>query len=258
MTARRIELPRPRGGAEFLIVAHRGNRTYCPENSLAAFRRAVDEGADLLETDLRVTADGAFVCFHDQDLTRTTNGRGRIEEMALGDLAAIRLRHRGDVWQGERIPTLEDLVALCPPDVALALELKSSLFDDPSLCSRLANELQRLGMLKRVIALSFHRRRLANLKRVAPDIPVGPVSFTPWPWGNVELLGPLPILLSVNRFYVEAAHRRGYVVCPLDPAPEPRIPFYRRLGVDALITDDTGGTLEAIRRTPGREQRHGE
>jgi glycerophosphoryl diester phosphodiesterase len=236
-----------------LIVAHRGNRTYCPENSLAAFKRAVNEGADLLETDLRVTSDGAFVCFHDRDLSRTTNGRGKIEEMTLGDLASFRLSHNGEVWEGERIPRLEELVALCPPDVALALELKSSLFDTPSFCSRLVNELQRLGMEKRVIALSFHRRRLANLKRVGPGIPVGPVSFTPWPWGDVELLGPLPLLLSLNRYYVQAAHRRGYIVCPLDPAPEPRIPFYRRLGVDALITDDTGGTLAAIRALPGRE-----
>jgi glycerophosphoryl diester phosphodiesterase len=175
--------------------------------------------------------------------------------MSLSDLAAIRLRHNGDVWTEERIPTLEDLAAICPPEVALALELKSGLFSDPSLCSRLVKELHRLGMQKRVIALSFHRRRLASLKQVAPEIPVGPVSFTPWPWGDVELLGPLPFLLSLNRFYVGAAHRRGYIVCPLDPAPEPRIPFYRRLGVDALITDDTGRTLAALRESPGRDRR---
>ena len=56
------------------VMAHRGNRVACPENTLAAFQRALDEGADILETDLHVTADDVFVCIHDATLDRTTNG----------------------------------------------------------------------------------------------------------------------------------------------------------------------------------------
>jgi glycerophosphoryl diester phosphodiesterase len=245
---RRIELPKPRSDAGFLIVAHRGNRRQCPENSIAAFKMAVSEGADLLETDIRITAEGAFICFHDPDLKRMTNGSGAVEQLSLHDLAAFSLRHQGRVWGEERIPSLEDLVAICPADVALALELKSRRFKDPSVCAAFVRELDRLGMRRRVIALSFHRGRLAALKRVAPDIPVGMVSFAPWPWGNVELLGPVLPILLLNRFYVREAHRNGYTVCPLDPAPESRIPYYRRLGVDALITDDPGSTIAASRR----------
>ena len=60
------------------VMAHRGNRVACPENTLAAFRRALADGADILETDLHVAADGQFVCIHDGTLDRTTNGRGLV------------------------------------------------------------------------------------------------------------------------------------------------------------------------------------
>jgi glycerophosphoryl diester phosphodiesterase len=244
---RRIELPRPRSSAGFVIVAHRGNRKHCPENSLAAFRKAIDEGADLLETDLRPSADGAFVCFHDPFLDRMTDGSGRVEELALADLRKFRLRQAHRIWKDESIPLLGEVAAICPPDVALALELKSAQFDDPAVCAALVRELSRLQLLKKVIVLSFHRRRLAALQRVAPDIPVGLVALFPWPRGGSDLLGPIPPILYVNPWYVREAHRKGQFICPLDSRPEKRIRHYRRLGVDALLTDDPAATIAATR-----------
>ncbi len=60
------------------IMAHRGNRTACPENTLAAFRRAITDGADILETDLHLSADQVFVCIHDPTVDRTTDGSGAV------------------------------------------------------------------------------------------------------------------------------------------------------------------------------------
>ena len=73
-------------------MAHRGNRVACPENTLAAFRRALDDGADIIETDLHVTADGEFVCIHDATVDRTTDGRGPVAGMTLGHVASKRPR----------------------------------------------------------------------------------------------------------------------------------------------------------------------
>ena len=70
-------------------MAHRGNRVACPENTLASFRRAVEDGADILETDLYLSSDGAFVCIHDPTLDRTTDGKGPVEDRTLAELKAL-------------------------------------------------------------------------------------------------------------------------------------------------------------------------
>lgn len=243
----RVELPHPRSGIGFVIVAHRGNRKQCPENSLAAFRLAIDEGADLLETDLRPLADGTFACFHDPTLDRMTNGSGSVEKLTLADLRKFRLRQGSRIWEKESVPLIGEVAALCPPDVALALELKSAQFDNPAICAALLQELARLALLKRVIILSFHQRRLATWQRVAPDIPIGLVAFFPWPRGSCDFLGPIPPILYANPLYVSEAHRKGYIVCPLESRPEGRIRYYQHLGVDALLTDDPSATIAAAR-----------
>jgi glycerophosphoryl diester phosphodiesterase len=244
----RLVLPRPRSGGPFLVAAHRGDRTHCPENSLAGFRRAIEEGADLLETDLRPTADGAFVCFHDRTLERTSDGRGGIERRSLGELSAFRLRRDNVAWPRERIPSLEELAALCPSDVYLALELKSRRFEEQAVCAALLQALEKLGMRQRVILLSFHARHLRTMSSVAPDIPGGIVTFRPWPHGSYDLLGPVLPALLLNPSYARVAHRRGQVVCPLDTRPDARLLRYRRLGMDAVLSDDAGKTVrESLR-----------
>ena len=71
------------------LLAHRGNRVRCPENTLAAFRQALADGADALETDLHLTADGVFVCIHDALVDRTTDGRGPVAGMTLAELRTL-------------------------------------------------------------------------------------------------------------------------------------------------------------------------
>jgi glycerophosphoryl diester phosphodiesterase len=241
----RLVLPRPRSGGPFLVTAHRGNRIHCPENSLAGFRRAIDDGADLLEADLRPTADGRFVCFHDATLGRTSDGRGAVEQQSLAELAAVRLRMGQRVWPSEHIPTLEEVAVLCPDDVYLALELKSHQFRKEAMCAALLSVIEQTGMRRRVILLSFHARHLNTMASVAPDIPSGIVSFRPWPHGQFDLLGPVMIALRLNPGLVRSAHRRGQVVCPLDATPDSRLRLYRRLGVDAVLSDDPGRTISA-------------
>src|SRR5512143_2830398 len=70
-------------------MAHRGNRTACPENTIAAFRRALEGGADVLETVLWLSPDGVFVCIHDATLDRTTDGKGPVEERTAAGLKAL-------------------------------------------------------------------------------------------------------------------------------------------------------------------------
>ncbi len=237
------------------LMAHRGNRRACPENTLAAFRRAFADGADLLETDLQLTADGEFVCLHDGTVDRTTSGRGAVSAMTLRQLRSLSADCGRPEFAGERVPTLADAADCLPNDVLLALELKSDRFLEPAVASRLAAELQALGVRDRCALLSFSRARLQTVQRAAQELPTGWITLSqPWPPAGPELLGPLWPLLIVNPLYAALAHRRGQIVCPLDPQPDKRLRLYRRLGCDAVLSDDPGTTRAALDRLPRSSQ----
>lgn len=230
-------------------MAHRGNRVDCPENTLASFRRAYEEGADIVETDLRLTADGHFVCIHDETVDRTTDGTGPVAGMTLADIRRLRATGGGPAHTGERVPTLAETAALVPPDRMLALELKSDRFLEPAVCRSLALEIERQRIRERTVFLSFRPERLAAARAAAPGIPVGWITLSrPWPRRDADLLGPWWPLILLNPLYVWIAHRRGQIVCPLDDAPDRRLSIYRILGCDVILTDDPGATRAAFAR----------
>ena len=237
------------GRAKPYVMAHRGNRAACPENTLASFRRALDDGADVLETDLHLSSDGVFVCIHDPTLERTTDGAGPVEARSLSELKALSASCGRREFAAERIPTLTELAAILPPDRGLALELKSDRFLDPAVGGRLGEELEALGVLGRSVVLSFSRARLDATRLGAPGLPSGWITLKEArPAGGVELLGPWWPLLLVNPLYVALAHRRGQAVAPLDPTPDSRLWLYRLLGCDAILTDDPSETLRRLGR----------
>lgn len=237
------------GRARPYLMAHRGNRAACPENTPVAFRRAIADGADILETDLHLTSDGAFVCIHDGTVDRTTNGKGPVAGMALAEVKALRADCGRPGFEDERIPTLAEVAALVPSDVALALELKTDRFLEPETCRRLVAELDQAKIRNRTVVLSFHPERVLAVCTVAPDLPAGWITLSnPWPRPDVQLLGPFWPLLLVNPLYVLWAHRRGQVVCPLDPGPDRRLRWYRWLGCDAVLSDNPEATREALDR----------
>jgi len=231
------------------IMAHRGNNVACPENTLAAFRRALADGADILETDLHLTRDGVFVCIHDETVDRTTNGRGAVAEMTLAEIKQLSASYGRPEFAAERVPTLSEVAALVPTDVMLALELKTDRFLEPEVCRRLVAELDATGMRNRAAALSFTFSRAQAVRAVAPDILIGPITMTnPFPFAEAQLFGPFWPLLLLNPFYTLIAHLRRALVCPLDPTPDSRLWLYRLLGCDAVLTDDPAATIKALGR----------
>ena len=236
-------------------MAHRGNRFACPENTLAAFRRAIADGADILETDLRLTADGEFICIHDETVDRTTDGKGAVSEMMLGQIQRLSASCGREEFHGERVPALQEAIDLLPPDMALAIELKTDRFLDPSVGRHLVSELDRAGVRNRTIFLSFSLPRLRAVRSIVSDIPVGWVTLSsPWPLVDAQLLGPYWPLILINPFYVMVAHLSGRSVCPLDSMPGSRLWIYRLLRCDAVLTDDTDKTCRALGR-PRRDRR---
>ena len=245
--AAQLSLP---GRPKPYVLAHRGNKFRYPENTMTAFRQAIDDGADMIETDIHMTRDGHFVCIHDKTVDRTTNGTGQVAEMELSELQQLNAAHKDTNLQPEPVPTLEDFASLFPEDVGLALELKSDDFLDSKIAARLTGHLEDLGVSDRTIILSFNFERLSTIRGVAPRIPLGWITIKrPWLHDGVEMLGPYWPLLLFNPFYVSRAHKKGQLVCPLDPTPEPRLGIYLRLGVDAVLSDNPAITCKALSRS---------
>jgi glycerophosphoryl diester phosphodiesterase len=162
-----------------LLMAHRGNRVLFPENTIAAFRQAFIDGADILETDLHLSADGEFICIHDATIDRTTNGTGEVKDMTLKDLKNLQTLNPQSLPTEYQIPALNETSEILPATKALALELKTDRFLEPEICDRLGSLLREKNILDRTIALSFSLPRLLALKNSVPEIPVGWISMTP-------------------------------------------------------------------------------
>ncbi len=232
------------------VMAHRGNRVACPENTLAAFRRALADGADLLETDLWLSTDGELVCIHDPTVDRTTDGTGRVEEKSVRELKTLSASCGRAEFAAERVPTLEEVVALVPPGRGLVLELKSDRFLEPAVARQLAARLDALPAGARAAVISFSLARVRSVKAAMPELPIGwiPPLSALRPVPGVDLIGPFWPVLLANPLYAFQAHRQGQVVCPLDTTPDGRLAYYEAIGCDAVLTDDPAATVRARSR----------
>lgn len=225
------------------LMAHRGNRVLCPENTLASFKQALSDGCDILETDLHLSSDDVFMCIHDADLERTTDGTGLVVQKSLEELRQISAGKGFPGFSAERIPTLQELLEILPSDIALALELKTDRFLEPETCRRLGELLISSGAFNRTIVLSFSRERLHAIQKILPGLPAGLISMNnPWPPRGFQLCGPLWPLTFVNPLYSLIAHARGQMTCPLDPTPDSRLGWYMFMGFDAILTDNPAKT----------------
>jgi len=231
------------------IMAHRGNRVVYPENTISAFQQAVADGADIIETDLQLSADGFFLCLHDATLDRTTDGSGLAAELRFDDARSHNAAASRPDLRPEPIPTINELAQAVPAPIAIALELKSDSFLVPAVCQRLSDEIRREHLYGRILILSFSFQRLQTLRTVDPDLPIGWItSNRPWPRSGVDMIGPFWPLLFLNPILTIIAHLMGQFVCPLDPTPDARLPLYRFLGCDAVLSDDPGKTARALGR----------
>ncbi len=237
------------------IMAHRGNQVACPENTLAAFKKALDDGASIIETDLQLTADNVFVCIHDSTIDRTTDGTGKVSEMDLQKLKSFSASFGREEFRQEKVPTLAEVAAILPYDVVLALELKSESFKELPVCKKLAGELKELGIHDRTIILSYSLPRLKAMRSASPDIVTGLISlFNPFPYFFPQLMGPFWVLMLINPFYAWLAHKRGQSVCPFDPNPDKHLRLYQFLKCDAILTNDPGQTGKLINQQNNRKK----
>lgn len=153
-----------------LIIGHRGASRDAPENTLAAFHLAWEQGADGIEADFRLTGDGRIVCLHDASTRRTTEYNLTVARATLDELRRLDAGGWKDArWRGEKIPTLAEVLEFAPPGKRLFLELKSGAEILPTLARELSS---RMAARNQITLLSFSAALVAECKQRLPDVQV--------------------------------------------------------------------------------------
>jgi glycerophosphoryl diester phosphodiesterase len=244
-----------------LIIAHRGASRKAPENTLAAFSRAIDDGADGIELDVRLTADNRVVVFHDSRLERTTDGAGKIERCSSDELKGLSAGSWfHPVFRGEPIPTLDDALELIRRRVGVNIELKSDRLRGPAPTPKAAIVHEVLKIIRRhraehlVLLSSFHHRLVKLAQSLRPGIATGFLYHTVTTFGRAPLRrtrrDSVDYLIvngsSCRRRLVDRAHVADIRVGEYTVNSSRRLRRAVRFGVDAVYTDDPGAIIASL------------
>jgi glycerophosphoryl diester phosphodiesterase len=163
-----------------LIIAHRGASAVAPENTLAAFQRAIDDGADGLEFDVRITKDGVPIVFHDSTIKRMTRREGRTSAFTAAELQTLDLgawfneRHpsRADEkFSGETVPALERLFSILKGyGGRLYLEMKGSPAEVSTLAEAVVKIIKQTDFLPQLVVKSFKLEAIEKIKKLFPEV----------------------------------------------------------------------------------------
>jgi glycerophosphoryl diester phosphodiesterase len=229
-----------------LNFGHRGANTAAPENTLAAFGKARESGADGIELDVMLCADGEPVVIHDFTVDRTTNGHGRVEALSLAQLKALDAgAWFGSEFAGERIPTLREVIEWAADDMLLNIELKNFELRSDGLEAKVAALIREHQLQSRAMLSSFNPLSLRRVKGLAPELHTG-LLYAPglpiylrraWlrPLARVDALHP-PYEM-VNQRYLDWARRRRYRVNVWNPNDRDDLQRLIAQRVDMIITD---------------------
>jgi glycerophosphoryl diester phosphodiesterase len=226
---------------QVLIVGHRGAPDCAPENTMASFREGVQQGADIIELDVRLSADQQIVVFHDESLDRTTDGNGSLAERTLDELRTL---DAGGWYHprfaGETIPTLDEVLAWAKDHVPLFVELKYSGVPEPALGEGVVQGVTAQGMADQVMIISFAHQALMWIKAGSSAIATGALYFDPGidPVILAQETGVnavMPLWHLVTAGDVARCHEEGIFVNTWGPAAD--YAALIAMGVDCVSAD---------------------
>jgi glycerophosphoryl diester phosphodiesterase len=255
-----------------LVFAHRGSSAALPEHTLEAYRQAIEEGADGLECDVRLTRDGHLVCIHDRRLDRTSNGRGRVSASTLDELERLDFGWRASTpaspaGVARRVLTLDRLLTTALEagrPLRLLIETKHPSRFGAAVEERLVESLYRHGLAGEgtgpggpvgVTVMSFSPLAVRTVRRLAPELPTAflfeaalrRVREGRPPFG-ARVLGPGVATLREYPDVVRRAHERGHEVYVWTVNEAEDVDLVVDLGVDGIISDRPAFVLARLGR----------
>jgi glycerophosphoryl diester phosphodiesterase len=212
------------------VVGHRGASGHASENTMASFGLAHEMGADLVECDVHLSADGVPVVIHDETLERTTSGAGLVKAHTVAQLSAL------------GVPTLDDLLAWAASRIPVSIEIKNGPLYYEGLVEKTVDLIRAHGLVERTFLISFDHFALRRVKELEPAIACGAL------FGARPVDGPaiarachadaiLPHWAFATRDVVQQAHDAGIAVSVWTCNDEASIAAALAAGVDAIATD---------------------
>jgi glycerophosphoryl diester phosphodiesterase len=216
-------------------VGHRGAAGHEPENTLRSFRRAMELGADMVELDVHLCGSGELVVIHDETLDRTTDGTGEVAKMTLNELRAL------DAGEGERIPTLQEVIDLATGRMGINIELKGLGTAEPTL-EHIEDAVEKGWDRSGFQVSSFHIGELSAIRELSEDVRTA-VLFALDDAGIIEF-AELNSAYSINPNHravtpdlVTKAHDRGLKIFAWTVNEPEDIARMKGLDVDGIISD---------------------
>jgi glycerophosphoryl diester phosphodiesterase len=246
------DLPTP------VIIGHRGSPVHAPENTLASFDVAIQQGAVVIEFDVKLSADERVVIIHDQTVDRTTTGKGKVALLSLSALKDLDAGSWHSVrFRGEKIPTLEEIFQVFGNNIYFNVELTNYSTPYDNLVKNVVSLVQKYKMEKRILFSSFFPGNLKAVKRLLPDSSCGLLA---WPHGLgawaryfgykskvYDAVHPNIKDLSDRLVYSVHASQKTVNVWTVN-LPED-MKMMTNMGVDAFFTDNVSKANEILGRS---------
>jgi glycerophosphoryl diester phosphodiesterase len=245
------DFPRP------ILFAHRGDLAHAPENTLPAFQQALQKGADGVELDVNLTADGHVVVIHDSTVNRTTDGTGRVASLTL---EAIQKLDAGswynEKFAGTKVPLLEEVFGIIGKDKMINIELKGFSAQRGGLVTKVCELIKRHNNQSQILFSSFFPSSLNVAAQSLPEVPRGLLAMSGflglWArsfgfmFGDYQALHPH--ISSTSREQMQRAHRLKRRVHVWTANTPEEISRLKDWGVDGIITDDPHMAVRALGR----------
>ncbi|HHT80362.1 MAG TPA: hypothetical protein GXZ69_03845 [Spirochaetales bacterium] len=175
------------GTGKIIVQGHRGALGHVPENTLPSFEAGYKMGADVLELDVHLSADNQLVVMHDPEVSRTTNGTGRIKDMTVKQIKELDAGiHFSEKYANTRVPLLSEVLEWAKDKIPLIIEIKGDPFPAPGIEKMVVDEVTKFDMLDKVLVISFYHESVKKIKEYSSILtgilytgrPIDPVQMT--------------------------------------------------------------------------------
>jgi glycerophosphoryl diester phosphodiesterase len=260
--------PRP-GDHQPLVFAHQGGENLWPSNTMLAFQKSAELGADVLDTDMHLTKDGVLILMHDQTVDRTTDGTGGIRELTLAEIKSLdagydfsldddqTFPYRG---QGLNVPTLEEVFQTFP-DKRFGIEIKQT--EPIETARRFCAMIRQYHLESSVLVSSFRQSNMDEFRKQCPEVATSATqeevtvffvlntiglsaAYTP-NYNSLQVPETFSLFIVLTPQFVAGAHMRGLAVQPWTINDEADLKRILALGVDGINTDNPDRLLNLLR-----------
>ena len=213
-----------------LKIAHRGARAYEPENTLRSFNKAIEFGVDAIELDVRITKDNELVVIHSDDVNKTTNGNGKVNELTLEQIKKLVTE------KDEPVPTLEEVLDSVGKKVKILIEIKENGIEEKTI-----SLIQKKKLLDNVVIISFHEEVLKKVREINDQVETGLVYVRHKNPIKTALNIKAQYLLSLYRFThsknINKAHENGLKIIVWTVNNKEEVEEFKNKGVDGIAVD---------------------